>query len=648
MTAKHKSFEQFGPYVLLKKLEVDALGDLWRAARIENNALGPIVALRRLTGGNREAISTAAHEARQLTPSLTGPTFARDQVIDVIAGIPIISHDYATGRTLRYIVDRARGGKDRSPNPIPIDQAVVIAERVALSLATTAEIRFGGERLAHGGLVPHLIWITEEGEIRVAGQHVAKGIAASLRDEKVAAEIGRYFSPEYQHSGVPGKSSEVYSVGAVLYLLLTGHEPPDALRASAFTQAVRSAKTMTGEPMPDDLRLILEKSLNLDPAARYPSVADIRNALSALSNSGRYSATSFNLAFYLTTLLKKELESEAGERERESKINVVPYLEALAAPAATAATAFHASEPPPAKRKAPLAIAAFVALVVIGVAAWLTLGTKRNSPTAEKPLAAATALAPQPKQVVPEPIAASASETGTAAPAGMIGSDPTAQSAMNEAARKKAFDDAVKQRLQGELMKLQTEHTRQLQQQQGRNAPVSAAATARTEPLPVSPNDARASSAALLDEQRRESSRPPEVVPQVQPAPPPAVQQAAAQSVPAPSTPPPAPAPAQATTLREGDVVEASTLDVMPRATRDPRPTYPPIAARQRIEATVMATVLVSETGQVLDVKVLRGDPRFGFNDSAVRALRNARYTSPMKDGKRVKTWIPQMIQFKP
>ena len=53
----------------------------------------------------------------------------------------------------------------------------------------------------------------------------------------------------------------------------------------------------------------------------------MKQAISALSNSGKYSATSFNLAFYLSTLLKKEAESENIDREKESKVNVAPYLE---------------------------------------------------------------------------------------------------------------------------------------------------------------------------------------------------------------------------------------------------------------------------------------------------------------------------------
>jgi TonB family protein len=59
-------------------------------------------------------------------------------------------------------------------------------------------------------------------------------------------------------------------------------------------------------------------------------------------------------------------------------------------------------------------------------------------------------------------------------------------------------------------------------------------------------------------------------------------------------------------------------------------------------------TVLVDENGQVRDAKVLRGEPRFGLNDAAERAMRGTRFSSPMKDGKRVKTWFPQTIEFKP
>ena len=225
MAVKARPYEQFGPFILFKKLESDALGDLWRAARIDDRHLGPLVAVRRLLGGDREALVRAAEDARAIAPMLTGSSFVKDQVIDVVTGVPYIAHDYAGGRSLRHIVDRAHGGNGITPNPMPIDQAILIAEKVALSLATTADLRHGGARLAHGALVPQFVWISDDGDIRVGGQHLAKGLVASLKDAKVAAVMGRYFSPEIRTSGEPSQSSEVYALGALLFLLVTGNGP---------------------------------------------------------------------------------------------------------------------------------------------------------------------------------------------------------------------------------------------------------------------------------------------------------------------------------------------------------------------------------------------------------------------------------------
>src|SRR5437764_6950426 len=250
---------------------------------MEGSQIAQTVAVHRLTGGKRETFVQCANDARALAPLLTGTTFAKDQVIDVINGTPFIAHEYGNGRSLRHIVDRARGSNGNAPNPIPLDQAIIIAEKVALSLATTADLRYMGNRLTHGALIPQFIWIAEDGEIRVAGQQLGKAMIASLADPKFHAELGRYFAPEYQSLGEPTKSSEVYSLGAILYLLVTGNEPPEATTTSAFANTIHAAKPAHAQPIPDDIRVLIHKSLNIDPAARFASIADMNQALAALA-----------------------------------------------------------------------------------------------------------------------------------------------------------------------------------------------------------------------------------------------------------------------------------------------------------------------------------------------------------------------------
>jgi TonB family protein len=627
MPSRTRPYEQFGPFILFKKLEADALSDLWRAGRIDGDKLSGLVALRRLTGGNREALAQNAAVARNVAPLLTGTSFVKNQAIDVVESLPVIWHDYGGGRSLRHIVDRARGGGGVPPNPIPIDQAIVIAEKIALSLATTAELHYAGSRLSHGALIPQFVWISDDGEIRVAGQHLGKGMVASLKDAKVAAEIARYFSPECQSSGDAAKASDVYSMGAVFFLLTTGNEPPDAVGGSAFAQTIRASKTMTGQPIPDDIRIILEKSLALDPAARFASIGDMKQALSALAHSGKYSATTFNLAFYLSSLLKKEMEGEGIDREKESKLNLTPYL----SPPVPAPT-FAAVTQPHGKARLPLYIAAAVVVAAIGAGGVVMTMKSGATQTAPAPVP----IRSKPRIEPPPVLAASAAaKTSTSTPA------------VDTAAEKKAFEDAVNQKLQEEMMKLQAQFNKNLQQQRAKNAPVateSIAAPGTTTQRAAQVAEDHAPSAAALDERRLASRpEPAAVLPTV------AITSTTTSTQLQPQQPPPAPAPApvQASTVREGDVVDFTDLDSAPRPVAPPRPVYPAMAMRQHIQATIFVTALVSENGDVIDVKVLQGDPRFGLNDAAVRAMRNTKFTVPMKDGKRVRTWFPQTINFR-
>ena len=77
------------------------MGDLYRAARIEDRTLGPMIALHRLTGGNRDALAASANAAKPITAVLNGTSFVREQAIDVVEGVPVVTHEYAGGRSLR-------------------------------------------------------------------------------------------------------------------------------------------------------------------------------------------------------------------------------------------------------------------------------------------------------------------------------------------------------------------------------------------------------------------------------------------------------------------------------------------------------------------------------------------------------------------
>jgi len=224
---------------------------------------------------------------------------------------------------------------------------------------------------------------------------------------------------------------------------------------------------------------------------------------------------------------------------------------------------------------------------------------------------------------------------------------PPATAGVDPAAEKKAFEAAVNQKLQTEMAKLQSQFNKQLPQKPARSEkkappPVLTASIAQQQREPQVLDD-RAPSAAALDERRLASARQ-ETSTQPVLTPAPATQTVAVQQ---PELQPPAPAAASAPAIKQGDLVTFDEVDVRPAVISRPQLQYPPMAMRQRVQAVIILSVLVSENGDVEDVRILRGDERFGFNNEAIRLLHGTKFRPAMKDGKRVKTWLPQPVEFK-
>lgn len=655
--SKGKSHERFGPFVLFRRLESDALGELWRAAEWKADSFGSPVVVHRLIGGNRTAVKAAAERARPIVGGLTGTTVAREQRVGFSDGIPWLSHDYPGGRSLQSIVTKARASATVTPNPVPVDQALAIVEKLALSVEALENVRYQGARVQFGGVLPQFVWISEDGEVRAAGQQIGPGILASLGDADIRRDYAAYFAPELRSEGsVPTRSSDVWSLGAVLYLILVGEPLPDPADSTALEQSLRAPKLMHRQDLiPQEILTILRRSLAVATADRYPSAAEMRSELEKLLNSGEYAPTTFNLAFYLSGLLRREMEAEAAEREREAELRPGDFASASMTPAAAAAApvvapaADHVAESPfrtpapePEKRRTGLIVGlAALVLLAAGVAGWLML-TPRSSNAAQsaslvQPAGSEAPLTQQPaaESIGVEPIIAQGSVAADQLPA-------------DEAARQRVREAEISRRLQEEMLKLQAQYDRDLQQQRSK---AQAAITANSPPPKAANTQApetRTAAAAPVTAPPQTSTTSP-VQPASPPSAPPASQPAqAAQEAPA-AAQPAAPAPVAAPSVREGDLVAISDLDRAPELTAPVRPTYPPIALRMRAEGSVIVSVLINESGRVEDVRVLRGDTsRMGFEDAAIRAVRQATFSPPMKDGKRVKTWKPVPVVFKP
>jgi protein TonB len=100
--------------------------------------------------------------------------------------------------------------------------------------------------------------------------------------------------------------------------------------------------------------------------------------------------------------------------------------------------------------------------------------------------------------------------------------------------------------------------------------------------------------------------------------------------------------------VKVGELVQAGPGVSPPKLVSIRKPEYPPMARRLGVEGDVVISLLVDETGNVIETRLIDGVPqRVGINESALEAAKNARYEPATKEGVRVKVWTTLRLPFR-
>ncbi|HEX2122953.1 MAG TPA: TonB family protein [Thermoanaerobaculia bacterium] len=264
-----------------------------------------------------------------------------------------------------------------------------------------------------------------------------------------------------------------------------------------------------------------------------------------------------------------------------------------------------------------------MAVLVAGIAgaAWYFTRPKADAPAPVQTASAATTSA-QTGTLIPVPATDTTATTATSATAPSTAIDPS------------LVDQEVQRRIAAERARLQAEAARAAQLQNTQTT-----APPRPVPVPVQPV------------QNTQTAAPAPTPVETRPVPTPAVTQTQ-EPAPQPAetrTVAPEPAAPARRTFREGELVAAGTEGLTPpRILRRGTVAYPPVARMQRVEGTVTTSVLVSETGQVLDVRIIRGINRpVGLNEAAEQTMRRSSFAPGTVDGVRVRSWVTVPVEFK-
>ena len=168
------TYTSFGKFLLLKQRTQDGLGTLWRAGEMDRNSFKRIVWLRRFdqVGLDRAAITGEIGAANQIAQVLKATNVVRNAAYGTEAGVSFIAWDYVPAQPLDQVLARAV----QEQFPIAIDNALLIVEKLAASLAAATAVDVRGEQLVHGFLIPHLVLVGNDGEAQVAGFGLGQGL----------------------------------------------------------------------------------------------------------------------------------------------------------------------------------------------------------------------------------------------------------------------------------------------------------------------------------------------------------------------------------------------------------------------------------------------------------------------------------------
>jgi TonB family protein len=653
-----QSGERFGQYTLLERIAVGGMAEVWKARMRGVEGFQKTVAIKRILPhmtDNAEFVGMFIDEAK-LAAQLTHPNIVHIYDLGKIGRDYYIAMEYVDGRDLRSLLNAGR----RKGMPLPLGLSLLIAARLASALDYAHRKRDFEDRelgLVHRDVSPQNVLLTAEGDVKLCDFGIAKAVSKASQTQMGALKGKlQYMSPEQAWGRPVDGRSDLFSLGAVLFEMVTGERLFAGDSEISVLEAVRQGRVRTPRQvdpsLPREVDDIVIRALALEPQDRFPSAGEMKQRLEGALAALSPSTGPADLAIYIQRVLDAQVPD--APQAAAPPVLAVPPEPAPAPPPAVAAPprvspppARLAAEPAGEETAAPieavapvglvaveeeggrksrtLLYAAIAALVVVAILTFWFLNHRKAPPPAAAAPNAATGspAAPQPSVANPAPAPAVPAAAGTSA------------------VDLKAMVDRQLAGKEEELRKKNEAKLKELEKQVA--AAKGTTPAPGTKPVPAPP--AAAAKPAV-----------PEPVPQAAPPPHPPEPAKAEEKAPVPA--PAAPAPSVEAAKREaepaaprtkvGELVEMGPGVVPPQLVSSPKPGYPPMARTLRVEGVVVCSVLVDENGEVQDVKIAESIKKnVGLNEAAVSAARASHYKPASKDGVRVKMWTRLKIPFK-
>jgi len=261
-------------YEILEQLGSGGMGVVYKA---KDTKLGRIVALKFLPAqfSEDEGAKQRFMQEAQAASALDDPHICTiHDIAEADDGQLFIVMAFYDGSTLKYVIDS---------EDLPIEKACSIARQMALGLGTAHE-----HGIVHRDVKPANIMVTAKGLVKILDFGVAKlGQASDLTQAGSTIGTAAYMSPEQARGESVDFKSDVWSIGAVLYEMLSGDRPFGGGYEAAVAYSILNEDPPALTNVPEELAAIVSSALSKDPENRPASAVDLANSLAEYAGASQ-------------------------------------------------------------------------------------------------------------------------------------------------------------------------------------------------------------------------------------------------------------------------------------------------------------------------------------------------------------------------
>lgn len=309
-------------YELVEKLGEGGMATVYKARCKILNRYVSVKILKPEYSSDEEFLKKFKREATAVA-SLSDNNIVNVYDVGSEGDINYIVMEYVEGKSLKEILNEK--GK------LTTNQALAIAIQIGKALEHAHK-----NNIIHRDIKPHNVLVTPEGVVKVADFGIAKSTdSATITNSSKVLGSAHYFSPEQAKGNVVDNRTDIYSLGIVLYELVTGRVPFDA--ESPVSVALKHIQEPPvppkelNEAIPDALNKLIMKAIEKEPFRRYQNVSDMVADMKAIQQNKdlRIAANDFeqdatrvlDVREINSKLAKEQPQAAVEKRSEKSKLS---------------------------------------------------------------------------------------------------------------------------------------------------------------------------------------------------------------------------------------------------------------------------------------------------------------------------------------